>query len=157
MKLDKTSKTCFKIFRVFDTYCHWHLLSQLNWVLGSVSTQIWYFSNIFLISWDPNSATREAARVASLLCQISSIILLVAIWTCGKLLKIVKILWPALSANFSFALYTSIDDSTIWEEYQFWLQNVTLFKKQLSDKVESFLKSNFDLNQRYKIVLTQKH
>ena len=34
-------------------------------------------------------------------------------------------------------------------------KNVSWFKKQLIGNVESFLKSNFDLNQGYKIVLTQ--
>ena len=80
-----------------------------------------------------------------------------AIRTCAKLLRSAKILLPGLSENFSFTLYTSNDDLTIWKEYHFWLKNVSSFKKQLIDKVESFLKSNFDLNQRYKIVLTQNH
>ena len=56
--------------------------------------------------------------------------------------------------KFSFTLYSSNDDSTFWEKYQFWLRNVSSFRKQLIGKVESFLKSNFDLNQRYKIKLT---
>ena len=34
---------------------------------------------------------------------------------------------------------------------------VCLFRKQLTDKVESFRNSNFDLNQGYKIVRTQNH
>ena len=82
-----------------------------------------------------------------------------AIRTCAKLLKSAKILWPGLSENFSFTLYTSNhasnDDLTIWKKYPFWLKNVSSFKKQLIGKVESFLKSNFSLNQRYKIVLTK--
>ena len=77
------------------------------------------------------------------------------IQTCAKLLKSAKILWPGLSESFSFTLYTFNDDSTNWKEYPFWLKNVNSFKKQLIGKVESFLKSNFDLNQRYRIVLTQ--
>ena len=36
-----------------------------------------------------------------------------------------------------------------------WCKIVSPFKKQLIGKVESFLQSNFDLNQEYKIVLTQ--
>ena len=63
-----------------------------------------------------------------------------------------RIVW-----KFSFTLYSSNDDSTFWEKYQFWLKNSSLFRKQLIDKVEIFLKSLFDLNQGYKIVLTQNH
>ena len=59
--------------------------------------------------------------------------------------------------KFPFTLYTSNDDSTFWKKYQFSLKNVSLFKKQLIGKVESLVKSNFDLNQGYKIVLTQNH
>ena len=62
-----------------------------------------------------------------------------------------RIVW-----KFSFTLYTSNDDSTFWKKYQFWLKNVSLFKKQLIGKVERFLKSNFDWNEEYKIELTQK-
>ena len=36
-------------------------------------------------------------------------------------------------------------------------KDVSLLKKQLICKVESFLKSDFDLNQGYKIVVTQNH
>ena len=68
-----------------------------------------------------------------------------------------KICLLKLSENFSVTIYTSNDDSTISKKYPFWLENVSSFKKQLIDKVESFLKLNFDLNQRYKIVLTQNH
>ena len=56
--------------------------------------------------------------------------------------------------KFSFTLYSSNDDSTFWEKYQYWLKNASSFRKQLIGKVESFLKSNFDLNQGYKIKLT---
>ena len=55
-----------------------------------------------------------------------------------------RIVW-----KFSFTLYTSNDDSSFRKKYQFWLKNVSLFKKQLIGKVESS-----DLNQGYKIVLT---
>ena len=48
--------------------------------------------------------------------------------------------------KFSFTLYTSNDDSSFWKKYQFWLKNVNSLKKQLISKVESFLKSNIDLN-----------
>ena len=41
--------------------------------------------------------------------------------------------------------------------YQFWLENVTSFTKQVIDKIESFRISNFDLNQGYKIVLAENH
>ena len=64
----------------------------------------------------------------------------------------VRIVW-----KFSFLLCSSIDDSTFWKKYQFWLKNVSFFRKHLIGKVERFLRSNFDLNQGYKIVLTQNH
>ena len=38
------------------------------------------------------------------------------------------------------------------EKYQFWLKNVSLFRKVLINKVESFLKVNFDIKQGYKIL-----
>ena len=63
-----------------------------------------------------------------------------------------RIVW-----KFSFSLYTSNDDSSFRKKYQFWLKNVGLFKKQLIRTVQSVLKSNFDLNQGYKIVLTENH
>ena len=55
---------------------------------------------------------------------------------------------PGLSENFSFTLYTSNDDSTIWKKYSFCVKEDSSFKNQLISKIESFLKSNFDLNQR---------
>ena len=55
--------------------------------------------------------------------------------------------------KFSFTLCTSNDDSKFWEKYQFWLKNVSSFKKELIKKVQSFLMSNFGLNQEYKVVL----
>ena len=79
------------------------------------------------------------------------------ITTTAKLLKSAKILSPGLSGNFSFTFYTSIDDSTIWKKYPFWIKNVSSFKNQLMGKVQSFIMWNFDLHQRYKIVLTQTH
>ena len=64
-----------------------------------------------------------------------------------------RIVW-----KFSFTLYTSNDDSIFWKKYQFWLKNFSSFKKQLMEKVQSILKSNFGLNQGYKIiVLAQNH
>ena len=54
--------------------------------------------------------------------------------------------------KFAFA-----DDPTFSKEYHFWLKNVSSFRKQVIGKVESFLKSTFDLNQGYKIVLAQNH
>ena len=45
----------------------------------------------------------------------------------------------------------------ILEKVPIWLQNISSFRKQLSSKIESFLNANFDLNQGYKIVLTQNH
>ena len=63
-----------------------------------------------------------------------------------------RIVW-----KFSFALYSSNDDSTFWKKHHFSLKILSLFRKQLISKVESSLKSNSDLNQGRKIVLTQKH
>ena len=60
-------------------------------------------------------------------------------------------------SKFSFPLSSYNDVSTFWKNYQFWLENVSSFRKQLIGKVESFLKSNFDLNHGHKIVLTQNH
>ena len=54
-----------------------------------------------------------------------------------------------------FTFYSSNDDATFWEKYQFWLGKVSLFRKQLIVTIESFLDTHFDLNQGYKIVLTQ--
>ena len=68
-----------------------------------------------------------------------------------------EILRTGLSENFSFTLHTANDDSTIWKKYPFWLENVSSFKKQLISKIQSFLKSNLDINQIYKILLTQNH
>ena len=63
-----------------------------------------------------------------------------------------KIVW-----KFSFTLYVSNDDRNFWKKFQFWLKNVSSFKKQLVGEVQSSLNSNFALNQGYKIVLTQNH
>ena len=57
--------------------------------------------------------------------------------------------------KFSFTLCTSNDDSTFWKKYNFDSKISVSWKKQLISKVESFLKSNFYLNQWYKMVLTQ--
>ena len=53
-----------------------------------------------------------------------------------------RIVW-----KFSFPFYSSKDDSTLRNKYQFWLKNISFLNKQLIGKVENFLKSNFDLNQ----------
>ena len=83
-------------------------------------------------------------------------------FTCGDLdlsefIKKFQNFMTRIVFKFSFDLYFSNDDSTFYEKYQFWLKNVTSFRKQQIDQVESFLKSNFDLNQGYKIMLTQNH
>ena len=62
-----------------------------------------------------------------------------------------------LSEIQTFPLYSSNEDKFFWKKYQFWLKNVSLFAKKLIGTVESVLKPNFDLNQGYKIVLTQNH
>ena len=74
----------------------------------------------------------------------------------GQIIKkcqniMMRIVWKP-----SYTLYISNDDSIFWKKYQFWLKNFSSLKKQLIGKTESFLESNFDLNQGYKIVLTQK-
>ena len=43
------------------------------------------------------------------------------------------------------------------EKVLIWLKKVSSIKKPPISKVKSFLKSNFDLNQIRKIVLTQSH
>ena len=83
-------------------------------------------------------------------------------FTCGDLdlsefIKKFQNFMTRIVFKFSFDLYFSNDDSTFYEKYQFWLKNVTSFRKQQISQVESFLKSNFDLNQGYKIMLTQNH
>ena len=83
-------------------------------------------------------------------------------FTCGdsdlsEIIKKCQNIMTRIVWKFSFAPYSSNDDSTFWEKYQFWLKNVSSFRKQLIGKVESFLKSNLDLNQGYQIVLTQNH
>ena len=83
------------------------------------------------------------------------IVLLVVIKTEAKLLKSAKILWPGLSEIFFYSLH-----------FQWWFKflekvpifaNVSSYKKQLIDKIQNFIKSNFGLSQGYKIVLTQNH
>ena len=59
-----------------------------------------------------------------------------------------------INSRFSFDLYSFNDYSAFWKRYQFCLKNVNSLRKQLIGKVESFLKSYFDLNQGYKIVPT---
>ena len=83
-------------------------------------------------------------------------------FTCGdsdlsQIIKRYQNIMARIVWKLSFTLYTSNDDSTFWKKYEFWLKKFSLFKKQLISKIESFLKSNFDLNQGYKIVLTQTH
>ena len=53
-----------------------------------------------------------------------------------------RIIW-----KFYFTLYSSDDDWGFWKANQFWLKDVSSFRKQLIGIVESFLKLNFDLDQ----------
>ena len=83
-------------------------------------------------------------------------------FTCGhldlrKIVKKCQNIMTSIVWKFSFALYSSNNGSFFWEKYQSCFKNVSSFRKQLIDKVENFLKSNFDLNQGYKIVLAQSH
>ena len=59
--------------------------------------------------------------------------------------------------KFSFPLSFFNHVSIFWKKYQFWLKNVSLFRKHWIGKVESFPEPNFDINQGYKIVLTVSH
>ena len=60
------------------------------------------------------------------------------------------------SLKIIFALYSSNDGSAL-KKYQLSLKNISSFWKQLIGKFESFVKSNFDLNQEHKIVLIKNH
>ena len=75
----------------------------------------------------------------------------------GQIIKKCQNIMMRIVWKLSFTLYISNDDSVFWKKYQFWLKNFSSLKKQLIGKTESFLESNFDLNQGYKIVLTQKN
>ena len=59
--------------------------------------------------------------------------------------------------NFPFTLYTYNVDSTLWKKCSFCSKNVSSIKKLLISKAESFVKSNFDINQICKTVFTQSH
>ena len=65
---------------------------------------------------------------------------------------ITRTLWKV-----SFTLYSSNDGSNFWKKYQVWLKKAIFVKKQPIGKVQSFLKSKFDLYQGYKIVPTQNN
>ena len=72
----------------------------------------------------------------------------------SQIIKKCQIIMTRIVWKLCFAHYCSNDDSTFRKKYQFWLENVSSLRKQLIGKVESFLKSNFDLSEGYKIVLT---
>ena len=81
-------------------------------------------------------------------------------FTCGdsdlsEIIKKCQNIMTRIFWKIFFPLYSANDDSTFWKKHQFWVKNVSSFSKQLIRKVERFLKSNFDLNQGYKIVLRQ--
>ena len=83
-------------------------------------------------------------------------------FTCGesdlsKIIKKCQNIMTRIAWKFSFTLYTSNDDTNFWKKYQIWLENASLFRKQLISNIESFLNAKFDLNQGYKIVLTQNY
>ena len=95
-------------------------------------------------------AILNATTVPRLLHEILSFVLIMINQTCTKTLLIFKLLWPGLSENFVFSFYTSDVDSNFWKKCSFGSKNSI-------GKVGNFLKSNFDLNQICKIVLTQSH
>ena len=57
-----------------------------------------------------------------------------------------KILWPTLSENFRFALFTSNDDSNFWKKTLIWFNKVSSAKNLPTSNGESFLESIFNLN-----------
>ena len=141
----------------------WQLLSTFNfwkkdWAIGWISTHIWYFSNISKFPKILNLKSFGNSWANS--CTKFVMLDIKYHFTCGnsdlsEIIKKCKNIMATIFWKISFALYSSNDDSTFWKKYQFWLQNVGSFRKQLIGKVEMFLMSNFDLKQRYKIVLKQ--
>ena len=49
-------------------------------------------------------------------------------WTCTKALQSLRISWPGVSENFCLTLYTSNDDSNLWEKCSFSSKLLVLFK-----------------------------
>ena len=84
-------------------------------------------------------------------------VLVVVIQTWAKLLKSAKILWPGLSENFLLLSTLPMMIQISGKSTNFGSKMLAPSKKQLIGEVQSSLKSNFGLNQGYKIVLTQNH
>ena len=141
----------------------WQPLSTFNfrikdWAIGCISTHIWHFSNIF--SFPKILTLKSFGNSWGNPCTKFVMLDIKYRFTCGdsdqsEIIKKCQNIMTWIIWKFSFALYSSNDDSTFWEKYQFCRQNVSSFRKELIRKVEKFLKSNFDVNQRCKIVLKQ--
>ena len=63
-------------------------------------------------------------------------------FTCGdfdlsKIIKMCQNIMTNIDWKFSFALYSSNDDSIFWKKYQFWLKNIGSFNN-LSEKLKVF-------------------
>ena len=97
-------------------------------------------------------ATCESTPVPGLLYQISRFVLPVTIPTSSKFLKSSKILWPRL---FKFFFLITLPMMIQMSRQRAHFCSNKFFQKQPIRKVGSFLVSSFDLNQIYKIVLTQ--
>ena len=135
-------------------------LSKKDWAEGFFYTNISNFSNI---SWFPKILSLKSFRNSrSNWCAGFGLPDVKYCFTSGvsDLSKVIencqnirtRIVW-----KFSFALYSCNDDSIFSKTHQFWIKNVSLSRMPLISKVESFLKLNFDLNQRCNIVLTKNH
>ena len=68
----------------------------------------------------------------------------------SKIIKKCQNIMTRIVWKVSFTLHLSIDNSTFWKLCKFWLKNVRSLRKQVISRVQSFLKSNFDLNQGQK-------
>ena len=62
-------------------------------------------------------------------------------WHLNEIIKKYKNIITRTVWKLSSALFSSNDDSTFWKKYQFWLKNVSSFRKQQIGQVESFLNS----------------
>ena len=93
VNLNKTSKICYLICVFFHSYCQ-SLISRKKTGHQAASPPEVNISLIFsnFLRSLSRSVTHEATRVSSLLYQISSIVLLVAIRTCAKSIKSTKLL-----------------------------------------------------------------
>ena len=144
------------LLQLLSTFNFW----KEDWALGCVSTLIWHFPNIsqfrkilrlkWFGNWWGNSCTKFVMLDVKYRCTCGESDLSEIIQKCQNILA--RIVWKTC-----FTLYTSNDDTTFWKKYQFWLENVSSFRKQQIDQIESLRNANFDLNQGYKILLTQNH